>query len=144
MTEKARFIDNGDGSIADAQTGLTWASQDSWQREAKWVTWDEAAEHARYMNAVKLAGHEDWRLPSPDEAATLYLPDKINRDKYGNEIHLDPVFPEGSLAAIWLAEPAAGDEAYFLDLRTGAIELKFKSVAGRMAARPVRGGPTKR
>ena len=144
MAENTRFINNGDGSITDTHTGLVWGLEDSWQKEAKWVTWDEAVEHIRYMNTLKLAGHADWRLPSPEEAATLYLPDKINHDKYGNEIHIDPVFPEGCQASLWLYEPSTGNEAYFLDLRTGAMELKFKSIAGRMATRPVRGTRAKR
>lgn len=60
-----------------------------------------------------------------------------NRDKYGKPILLSPIFPEGSQAKVWLKEPMSGSEGYFVDLSTGEIETKFKSVAGRMGARPV-------
>ncbi|MFQ5673977.1 MAG: DUF1566 domain-containing protein [Nitrospinales bacterium] len=138
MSERNRFRDNNDGTVTDTQTGLVWAREDSWQSEAKWVTWDEALEYAKHRCRLNFGGLSDWRLPSPEEAGTLYVADKINRDKYGKEIHLDPVFPPGPQATFWIYD-YVGSEAYFFDLRTGETGLKFKSVAGRMAARPVCG-----
>lgn len=138
MSGQNRFRDNDDGTVTDSQTGLVWAREDSWQSEAKWVTWDEALEHAKHQCRLNLGGLSDWRLPSPEEAKTLYAAGKINRDKYGKEIHLDPVFPSGPQAMFWIYD-YIGSEAYFMDLSTGETGLKFKSVAGRMAARPVCG-----
>ena len=136
--EQDRFIDNKDGTIKDTQTGLVWAREDSWQTEAKWLTWDEALEHAKYQWRMKLGGLVDWRLPSPEEAKSLYVCNESNLDKYGKEIHLDPIFPSGPQATFWIHD-YVGSEAYFMDLRTGETGLKFKSIAGRMAARPVCG-----
>ena len=133
-----RFIDNEDGTVKDSETGLVWAKEDSWQTEAKWATWDEAVEYARLQCRLKLGGLLDWRLPSPDEAKMLYVSEETNLDKYGKEIHLDPIFPPGPQATFWVHD-YVGSEAYFMNLRTGETELKFKSVAGRMAARPVCG-----
>lgn len=136
--EENRFLDNKDGTVKDTQTGLVWAREDSWQSESKWVTWDEAVEHARHLCRLNLGGLDNWRLPSPEEARTLYVSSETNLDKYGKEIHLHPLFPSGSQAWFWIYD-YVGNEAYFLDLRTGETGLKFKSVAGRMAARPVCG-----
>lgn len=138
MPEQNRFVDNNDGTVKDTVTGLVWAREDSWQAETKWVTWDEALEHVKHQNRLTLGGLVDWRLPSPKEAETLYVPDQTNFDKYGKEIHLDLVFPSGPQATFWIHD-YVGSEAYFMDLRTGETGLKFKSVAGRMAARPVCG-----
>ena len=135
-----RFADNGDGTVTDSQTGLVWSKEDSWQKEEKWVTWDEAMEFARYLVDLELGGRKDWRLPTIKEAKTLYDPGQLNHDKYGKDIHLDPVFPSGCLGNFWIHEIAVGNEGYVLNLTTGEIARKFKSVAGRMAARPVSHG----
>lgn len=139
MSNNSRFVDNGDGTVTDTQSGLTWAREDSWQKENKWVTWDEAGEFSRHLGDLELGGHNDWRLPTPEEALTLYVPDAGNKDKYGETIQLDPVFPEGPQACMWTDEPGRGNESEVLNFRTGQLEPKFKSVSGRLAARPVRG-----
>ena len=136
----SRFIDSQDGTITDSQTGLVWSKEDSWQKEEKWVTWDEAMEFARHLVDLELGGRKNWRLPRIEEAKTLYDPEQVIQDKYGKNIHLDPVFPSGSLGNIWIHEIGSGDEGYFLNLTIGEIARKFKSVAGRMAARPVSDG----
>ncbi|NIP99120.1 MAG: DUF1566 domain-containing protein [Nitrospinaceae bacterium] len=140
MTEPSRFQDNGDGSVFDSETGLTWTRKDSWQQEAKWFTWDEAMEYARHLSDIGFCGHSDWRMPNRVEALSLYTPDKTIKDKYGKEIHLDPAFPEGPLATLWLQEDFTGNEGYLLDLSNGEVRPLFKSKSGRMAVRPVRGG----
>ncbi len=135
----SRFTDNNDGSITDQNTGLIWTREDSWQSEAKWVTWDEAVEHFRRLNQIKFCGHNDWRLPLREEALGLYDPTANNKDKYEKEIHLDPIFPAGSLPTIWIHEELTGNEGYILDFRNGEIRPLFKSKSGRMAIRSVRG-----
>ncbi|KMP10448.1 hypothetical protein UR09_06195 [Candidatus Nitromaritima sp. SCGC AAA799-A02] len=138
MTQESRFKDNGDGTITDTKNNLTWTREDSWQMDAKWVTWDEADDHARNLANIKFAGHNDWRLPSTVEAKTLYDPQMENKDKYGTRLYLDPVFPEGSLPTIWIHEPNSGNDGFILDLRDGDVRTLYKSKSGRMAVRAVR------
>ena len=138
MNQETRYRDNGNGTVTDIASGITWTREDSWQMETKWVTWDEADEHVRHLRDIKFAGHNDWRLPSQEEAVTLYGADLENKDKYGNRLYLDPVFPEGALPTIWIYEANAGEEGYILDLRNGEVRGLFKSKSGRMAARAVR------
>lgn len=140
MNSPARFIDNNDGSITDKTTGLTWTREDSWQSEAKWFTWDEAVEYYRHLNHIRFCGYADWRLPAREEALSLYDPDAVNQDKYDSEIHLDPVFPAGSLPTIWINEELSGNDGTILDFRNGEIRPLYKSKSGRMAIRPVRSG----
>ncbi|PIQ95903.1 MAG: hypothetical protein COV67_12370 [Nitrospinae bacterium CG11_big_fil_rev_8_21_14_0_20_56_8] len=139
MADVPRFTDAKDGTIQDTRTGLTWCREDSWQSEAKWVTWDEAIEHARRQCDLKLGGYNDWRLPTREEALTLLVPEASNKDKYGSDIQLPSVFPEGSLPTTWTQEGITGNDSYILDFRNGEVRSLFKSKTGRMAVRPVRG-----
>ena len=135
-----RFVDDNDSTIRDTQTGLVWTKEDSWQRENRWVTWNEAMEFAKYINSLELGNYKGWRLPNIREAKTLFNSEKKNMDKYGKTIHLDPIFTKGPQAMFWLDQPGAGNEGYLMDLTTGEIGSKLKSISGRMAARPVSDG----
>jgi hypothetical protein len=58
------FIENGDGTISDAATGLTWQQSDS----GKGMDWDDSL---AYCEALTLAGFEDWRLPDAKELQSI-------------------------------------------------------------------------
>ena len=137
MSENQRYIDNKDGTITDNKTGIIWVKEDSWLKETRWVTWDEADEYAQYLNRLKFAGYEGWHLPNIEIGKTIIWSEAINKDKYGKPIFLNPIFPRGAQANMWLKEPMSGNEGYFINLSNCEVETKFKSVAGRMAARPV-------
>ena len=61
--DKIQRIDNGDGTVTDPSTGLVWQ-----QATAGPMTWKEAL---AYCEALSLAGHEDWRLPSVTELHSI-------------------------------------------------------------------------
>lgn len=68
-----KFIDNKDGTITDRATGLTWMKRDSGFSKAGrnkngGLDWPEALEWAEKL---KLAGHDDWRLPTAKELQTI-------------------------------------------------------------------------
>ncbi len=134
-----RFIDNQDGTITDTLTTLMWTREDLWQRDAKWVTWDEAMDYARDLAGDKFARYQDWRLPTIKEAMSLYQAGVVNKDKYEKEIHINPVFPEGPQACIWCDEPQAGHDGFIVDYRNGEVRTLYKSKCPRMSARGVRG-----
>ena len=135
--ETQRFTDNGDGTITDAKTGLTWTKEDSWQFENQWLSWDEAEKYVEKLSHISFAKTQDWRLPTRTEISSLYEPDKKNKDKYGKEIHLSPIFPEGPLAKDWTSD-YNGNDAFIFDFSTGEVAELYKSKAGRMGARAVR------
>ena len=64
---KNAFVDNGDGTITDKATGLTWAAADS----GKGMTWQAALAWAVSRNAAGYLGHKDWRLPSAKELQSI-------------------------------------------------------------------------
>lgn len=103
-----RFKDFGDGTILDAKTNLMWMKEDTWQREGKWVNWYTAQEYAQRMNNKNFAGYSDWRLPTPEEAQTLYERRKRNLDKDGDKIYIDRMFPAGAGWSTWTNKEKSG------------------------------------
>lgn len=84
---KNDFRDNGDGTITDRATGLTWQKADS----GKALNWEQALAYAEHF---QLAGHTDWRLPNAKELQSIVdytrAPDAANPNARGPAI--DPVF----------------------------------------------------
>jgi len=58
-----RFVDNGDGTVTDTRRKVMWQKGDN----GKEVIFAEAQE---YCKNLRLGGHEDWRLPKPEEGET--------------------------------------------------------------------------
>lgn len=58
------FVDNGDGTITDQNTGLTWLQMPSQDK----YTWRKAG---KYAANLEFAGHNDWRLPSLKELISI-------------------------------------------------------------------------
>ncbi len=138
MSDPNRFKDNQDGTLTDTQTTLMWFREDGWQRDSKWFSWDEAKDLYILMNGIKFGGFQDWKLPNEDEILTLYNPEEINKDKYGNDIYLETVFPPGGQATIWL-QGEQGHEGTIFDFKNGETRPLYKSKTGRMSVRLVRG-----
>lgn len=58
------YKDNGDGTVSDINTSLMWEQTPG----AGPVTWAEAQ---KYCEELKLAGYDDWRLPSLKELFSI-------------------------------------------------------------------------
>ncbi|HZN96026.1 MAG TPA: DUF1566 domain-containing protein [Myxococcales bacterium] len=58
-----RYEDNGDGTVTDVVTGLTWTKAPGAR-----MTWEEARAQA---GTLRLGGQTDWRLPSIQELYSL-------------------------------------------------------------------------
>lgn len=116
-----RFFNYADGTTLDHETGLLWMTQDYWQREGKWLNWYTANEYAQRMNNKKFAGYTDWRLPTPEEAATLYDKRKRNVDKDGDKIFIDSMFPKGAGWGTWTSE----------EKRNKAVAVSYKDEGGQ-------------
>jgi len=101
---KSRFLKNADGTIYDSQTSLTWMANDSRINLEKEVTWDEAEKYAADMNEKKIGRYDDWRIPSSQEALTLFDKNRLNKDFKGGDIHLDSIFPPGAGNTTWTSE----------------------------------------
>ena len=80
---KNKFKDNGDGTITDAATGLTWTKADS----GKGMDWPTAL---AYAENLKLAGHDDWRLPNAKELQSII--DYTRSPDTTGSAAIDPIF----------------------------------------------------
>ena len=70
---QGRFVDNGDGTVTDRQSGLMWI-QNGWHRDFfAAATWDEAITRCEQFRA---AGYGDWTLPTRAQWQSL-LDDRI-------------------------------------------------------------------
>jgi hypothetical protein len=70
---RGRFRDRGDATVTDARTGLMWEKRS--HPIAKSIRSGDEPSHypaaSDYCARLSLAGHSDWRLPTPAELRTL-------------------------------------------------------------------------
>jgi Protein of unknown function (DUF1566) len=94
-----RFIDNGDNTVADIKTGLTWVKDHDEINDkfAKRMTWNEAIEACKNL---EYAGHKDWRLPTREELLTIV-------DLTKHDPAADPIFKTNADAWYLTSTPCA-------------------------------------
>lgn len=80
---KNSFIDNRNGTITDAATGLMWQKADS----GKGMNWEKALEYAENL---ELGDYNDWRLPNVKELQSIV--DYTRSVQTANSAAIDPVF----------------------------------------------------
>jgi len=93
------FVDNGDGTVSDRATGLTWMKQDSGHlragsRKDGRLDWNDAL---AFAEGLKHAGHDDWRLPNAKELQSLV--DYTRSPATSRSAAIDPVFEVSALRA---------------------------------------------
>jgi len=76
------FSDNGDDTVTDYATGLTWQQDDS----GTGMDWEDALD---YCESLDLAGRADWRLPGAKELQSIV--DYTRAPSLGSAA-IDPVF----------------------------------------------------
>ena len=89
------FKDNGDGTVTDQLTGLVWQKADGGE-----MTWGKAKDYAQ---ALRLAGRQDWRLPTSMELFAL-----TNQGMHGPAMDTS-VFTRSEARYWWTNSPRADD-----------------------------------
>ncbi len=145
----ATYTDNGNGTITDQTTGLTWEklSEDgSIHDEGNVYTWSEALDRVDTLNTQSFAGHNDWRLPNIVEARTL-----LNFDTYSPAVAAEfdsncetgcTVLTCNCIQPDWYwtstTYQETNEDAWFVDMYNGYTDSTTKTEQN--FARAVRGG----
>lgn len=124
----SRFTDPGDGTLIDASTGLTWkrcSEGQTWDGatctgSASKHDWQEALDRAE---GATDAGHDDWRVPSLDQLASLI-------DKACAHPAIDlATFPDTPAAVFWSSTGDATnpDYGWYIHFNDGHGAKGYKS-----------------
>jgi len=144
------YTDNGDGTITDERTGLTWeklADDGSIHDKDTLYTWSDAlAVKVAGLNTMAFAGHSDWRLPNVNELQSIV--------SYGaSSPAVGPVFNTACAPACtvltcsctrfdlhWTSTSYQNftQYAWFVHFADGDLSSNFKTTPARVRA--VRGG----
>lgn len=140
VAQDTRYVDHGNGTVTDHQTGLMWKRCSEGQSGAtcsgteSLLAWQQALAGA---SASNFAGHSDWRLPSAKELVSLvetgcYTP-AINSNMFPNT---------NSLIGYWTSTSRATNatQAWTVEFNEGQESESAKSVGGSVGVRLVRGG----
>jgi len=69
LSGSTRYRINGNGTVTDQTSGMTWALTDSYDELGGCIDYQAAQQ---YIRNLRLGGHGDWRLPSANELAAIY------------------------------------------------------------------------
>ena len=129
-TATGGYTDNGDGTITDTSTGLTWQ-----KASYSGKTWEQAL---AYCEGLSLGGYTDWRLPTVKELQSL-----ADYSRYGPAINTT-YFPDTAASwgasLYWSSTTGVYDtgDAWPVHFVNGGIRGTSKNDAGYVRA--VRGG----
>lgn len=118
-----RYIDNGDGTITDSQTGLMWTQKDNSADNIKLSSRKDAD---IYVSRLATGGYRDWRFPKQKELKeirerlkTSNVIVEANYDHIKHEqtyvtykLHLDPIFKIGISFCYWTSDRGNIIEGY--------------------------------
>jgi len=110
--EVPAFVDNGDGTVTDTRANLMWKKDDSFKEFGYGINWFEAQDYCEILNEKKFAGYDDWRLPSGEEAKSVFSFTQSNTDKDGAETHISDLFEPGGGHNTWTYEEKPDYEQY--------------------------------
>lgn len=100
------FIDNGDGTITDANTGYMWTKYllgGDGITPPDQVSWTSAVANAL---TCSVGGHSDWRLPNAKELQTIIKYDVSPTGNPAIDTAFFPQIPSG--AKVWTSTTKAG------------------------------------
>ncbi len=121
-----RYVDHGDGTVTDIQTGLMWQQATA----PNSMKWDDAIAYCRKLT---LGGHSDWRLPDLDELRSLV------DLSYRPTIHPD-FFSNTMSEWYWSFSTFASSTDYAWVVLFGHGNVSNDSKTSRWYVRAVRGG----
>ena len=138
MDLKKRFVDNGNGTVSDLETKLMWKQSDSFQDTSKWVNWYRAQEYLLKLVVDKFAGYTDWRMPTLEEAESLYDEDHVISDMDRMDIFISSTFSPGGGFTSWTSNELPHATAAIFYYRYGHANSNHKEDITKDSVRAVR------
>lgn len=129
-----RFSQLADGTIKDSRTGLTWAASDNGAN----ITWLAAMHYCQKYSAEK---EGEWRMPTPEELATLYGASKSSKgeeDKYTVDLATDLI--KVSAPWVWSSRKSPNKNAVVYGFNYGNTRKFFRGKGMNRRALPVKSG----
>jgi len=114
-----RFTDHGDGTVTDHEMSLVWAKADN-QGD---IGWHDAERWVRFTFPYTVGSpHGDWRLPTPEELASLFRRDESDAAGYESECgHWVRILPPFELTCGWVwTSRVSAIQAYAFSFSRGA------------------------
>jgi hypothetical protein len=123
------FINNGDGTVTDTDTGLMWQQATA----PDTYTWQQALS---YCENLTLAGYDDWRLPNINELQSL-----VDYERYDPSINTT-YFTNTVMSDYWSSTTYAEDpdHVWTVIFGWGSGSLPWKSPSFHNYVRAVRAG----
>ncbi len=120
-TAEERFAEIDENTVIDVKRKLVWLKQDTYQKTGNWLNWIQSRDYAKELNQSHFAGYSDWRLPTLEEAKSLYNKNHVNTDHMGQKAYLPSVFPGGFGFLCWTSEVRNKIQAVRFGYRKGGM-----------------------
>ncbi|MBF0141265.1 MAG: DUF1566 domain-containing protein [Magnetococcales bacterium] len=136
----SRFIDIGNGTIADLFTGLNWMKNANC---FGYMTWSSALAKISDLNnniatcSGYSGGYNDWRMPNINEIKSL-----IDYGNYSPALPTNHLFSGVQTTAYWSGNTQLNDISYawYVNLGDGDVWPSAKNGSAEIYVWPVRGG----
>ena len=138
------YIDNGNGTVIDQDSGLVWQQADSYHELKKGMNWYQALEYVDFKNSEKFAGFDDWRLPTLNDLKKLYDPSRPIKSKDDERIGLPEPFKGGGSYYLWTDTERGLDNVWYFGLGFKEEYFNLKDLGDLdQGVKMVRGGLAK-
>ena len=104
----------------------------------KWMNQRQIIEFAESLNRKRFAGFANWRLPTAEEAKSLFDKKQQNSDNMGKEIYLSTLFEPGCGFLCWTSDVRHNIQGIRLSFRKGVTMYDDIFRVSRGASRLVR------
>ncbi len=108
---KNDFHENGDATVTDRTTGLTWQQNGTPYP----LTWHDAHGYIDALNRRRFAGRDDWRLPTIDELMSLLM-----ETPHGEDHCIEAVF-DPQQKQLWSCDRRSFIAAWFVSAELGFV-----------------------
>ncbi len=116
-----RFVEGDEKTVLDLKRKLVWLKHDTYQLKGQWLNWVQSRDYAKELSKIQYAGYNDWRLPTLEEAKSLYDKNQVNKDYMGQKAFLHSVFPSGFGFLCWASDVRNKIQAVRFGYRKGGM-----------------------